>query len=140
MSGPTLFDLPEYTEPIKWNEMVVSLSFDERQIIRWIINLHNDGKAFDLDPTYSTGRIWERLPRPRIKSDIVSESPDVAEMDCRNLAGILDASLGSIFFDPPFVIKGLEGRELTGVIEKRFSAYPTVEALWGFYKASLEEF
>jgi hypothetical protein len=138
-TSPTLFDLPEYTEPIRWDEMVVSLSFDERQIIRWIINLHNGGQPFHLDPTYSTGRIWEGLPGPMIKMDLVPQTNGVITSDARSLP-LASGSLRSVFFDPPFVIKGLEGRELTGVIETRFSAYPTCEALWGFYQASLREF
>lgn len=101
--------------------------------------LHNMGQPFDLDPTYSTGRIWEGLPQPRLKFDLAPQIPGVIAADARDLpldSGLLD----SVFFDPPFLIKGLEGRESTGVIEMRFSAYPTPGALWGFYRASLQEF
>ena len=57
-----LFEIEEKIKPFQWAELAVSLTYKERDIIRWIMLLHNDGKPFDVDPTYSTGRFWDGIP------------------------------------------------------------------------------
>lgn len=53
---------------------------------------------------------------------------------------LANESISSIIFDPPFVAKNTKDRVPNGIIEMRFSGYPTVGRLWEFYLESLVEF
>jgi len=135
-NNPMLFDFPETIRKPKWDEMVASLSYDEKEIIRWIILLHNKGQAFDIDPTYSIGRFWEGLPKPKYKYDINPQVEGVEKADTRKLP-LADDSVNSIMFDPPFVVAP---SPKPGIIRDRFSCYANVKELWKFYDEALQEF
>ena len=132
----TLFDVPETVRPIRWNEKARTVLTDEREIIRWIMLLHNDSQRFDLDPTYSTGRFWRGLPKPRLRFDIAPQVPGVVCADARRLP-LADNSVQSVMFDPPFVVAP---NPKPGIIRDRFSCYRNVPELWDFYRDALAEF
>jgi len=132
----TLFDVPETVQPIRWNEKARTVSADEREIIRWIMLLHNDGEGFDLDPTYSTGRFWRGLPQPRLRFDIAPQIPGVIRADARNLP-VASNGVKSVMFDPPFVVAP---SPRPGIIRDRFSCYRNIPDLLGFYRDALAEF
>lgn len=134
MQNLTLFDL-EVEEKVAWNGYATTLEFDELRLLKSIMKLYTGGQPFDVDPTYSRGRLWRGLPQPRHKFDLEPQSPDVQQGDCRSLP-FADGGLQSVFFDPPFLIKG--GAE--SVIKKRFSDYPSIDALWEMYADALKEF
>lgn len=134
-----LFDIEEIAEPFAWDELAVSLTYNEKDIIRWIILLHNGGKPFDMDPTYSTGRFWTDIPGPRLKFDINPQAEGVTEADARAIP-LPDASVRSIMFDPPFVVGGHNEGFKDGIIKKRFSFFKTMEDLYSFYNGALTEF
>lgn len=140
MNQPTLIDVPEAIAPTYWNDKATSLSYDEPQIIRWIMLLHNNGNAFDVDPTYSKGVFWRDLPKPKYKFDLAPQIDGVEQADARALP-LANSSVDSIMFDPPFVIKNVArvGGTL-GKIEARFSGYKSVPELWQFYHDALTEF
>jgi len=132
-----LFEIPEAIRQPKWDEKAVSLSFDENAIIRWIMELHNAGKPFDIDPTYSTGRFWDGLPKPRLKFDMSpSDMGSVSKADARFLP-LKDGVVSSIMFDPPFVVAP---SPKPGIIRDRFSCYKNITALWQFYLLAMHEF
>ena len=131
----TLFEIPEELAQPKWGEMAVSLSFDETAIIAWIMRLHNNDNAFDVDLTYSTGRLWANIPRPIITMDISKDSMASVLADSRAIP-LKDMSVGSIFFDPPFVVAP---SCKPGIIRDRFSCYKNVQQLWAFYKETIIE-
>lgn len=135
----TLFEIEEKVKPFRWSELAVSLTNNERDIIRWIMLLHNDGKPFDVDPTYSTGRFWDGIPGPRHRFDINPQVEDVIEADARAIP-LPDASVRSIMFDPPFVVGGHNEGFKDGIIKKRFSFFRTMKELYSFYDAALAEF
>ena len=134
-----LFDIEESVEPIRWDEKVMSLSFNEADIIRWIMALHNEGKPFEVDPTYSTGRFWEGIPGPKYKFDINPQVEGVIEADARHLP-LPDKSISSIMFDPPFIVGSHNERFKEGIIKKRFGYYKTMKDLHNFYREALLEF
>ena len=139
MMATGLFDDVVVEERVNWNDMAVSLEFDERRIIKAIMKLHNNGRTFDVDPTYSRGVFWEGLPKPKHRFDINPQCEGVEQADARALP-LDDCSVDSIMFDPPFVLKDVVNRKVTGIIETRFFAYKNSDELWGMYKASLREF
>lgn len=135
-----LFDGIQAKRKVQRGDVVFSLSFDERKIIQSIIDLYNNGEPFDLDPTYSTGRFWQGLPQPIHKFDMFPQTPDTRQANS-NCLPFEDGEIGSIMFDPPFVIKNqerLNGKR--GKIESRFYGYPTINHLREHYQSTLREF
>ena len=128
-------DLPAVRERVDWGAKALSLSFNETDILAWIIQLHNHNQAFDLDVTYSTGRMWRGLPEPKYKCDLVPQSADVIQSDARNLP-FLGSCMHSVMFDPPFVTAP---RATPGIIRDRFSCYKNIPDLWDFYRDALWE-
>jgi SAM-dependent methyltransferase len=108
----------------------------ETDILSWIIKLHNHNEPFDLDVTYSTGRMWRELKQPKYKTDLVPQTSDTIQADARNLP-FADSSMTSIAFDPPFVIAP---RCAPGIVRDRFSCYKNIPELWQFYRDALWEF
>lgn len=133
---PQLFEMPQSLGKKSWDDMAMSCSDDETQIIRWIMLLHNGGKAFDLDPCYSTGRFWTGLPEPLLKTDLEPQVAGCGQADVRHL-GLGDNAVESCMFDPPFVC-GKSDVE-TGVIRARFSAFKNPAEMNQFYIDAIRE-
>lgn len=128
-------DVPEKIPWLK-DEIAFTLSFDQTKILKDIIRLYNNGQAFDVDCTYSKGVFWRKLPKPKQKFDLEPRSYDVVKASADALP-IETNSVGSIMFDPPFKASN---SNVKGIIEERFTAFASVEALWGFYQQALWEF
>lgn len=118
--------------------IIKTISYSQDEILGWIIRLYcPDG--FDLDPTYSTGNFYKKIPQPRLKFDIKPKSSDVRYADCRDLP-IESESINTIIFDPPFVA-AIPKREANGIITSRFGYYANIQhKLWGMYHDALREF
>jgi hypothetical protein len=122
--------------------VIKSLSFDQDEILQWIIQLYCP-EGFELDPTYSTGVYYQgRVPVPKLRFDLRPTSKYVNKADCRHLP-LPDQSIGSINFDPPFTI----GRRTSdGIIEgesiipRRFDSFYNLADCWNMYYDSLREF
>lgn len=126
------------SEKFDWSKHHRSVCKTDKEIINAIINLHNNGNNFTLDPTYSKGVFWKGLESPPIRFDINPQIDGVEMADCRKLP-LENSSISSIMFDPPFIIRESK-KESKGVIHNRFSSYKSVEELWSFYNDALKEF
>ena len=119
---------------------VVSVCYSQDEILQSIMSLHNSEHPFECDPTFSTGRFYKHLPEPRFKYDLNVQVPGVEQADARHLP-LADASVSSLIFDPPFVMKDPKRRNgHLGVIESRFGGYGSASELYGFYQDALTEF
>ena len=124
--------------------VIKSVGNNQHMIIRDIINLHNGGKGFDADMTYSIGAFYGKfkdddgnefeIPEPRLKFDVYPQGDDVIKLDPWGSWPIADNSLDSIMLDPPFVISSmsspamLEDRDDNCLISRRFASfYPRYE-------------
>lgn len=125
--------------------IIKSTSYDQTDIINNIIELHIGSGVIDCDPTYSTGVFYKKnkIKDPKLKFDIKPQVDGVSMADSRSLP-IDDNSIGSIMFDPPFVVsKGpslKENKKGSNIISSRFSSYESIKQLWGYYKDSISEF
>lgn len=127
--------------------VIKSTSFDNSEIIKSILELHVPGHKIDCDPTYSKGVFYKNngLDAPDLKFDLVPQTDDTVQADCRHLP-LLDNSLDCIMFDPPFVISSGPSllaencKDGSNIINNRFSCFPTPSKLYEFYKESLVEF
>ena len=122
------------------NENVIrSVSDNQHQILKWIIELYVPEGRFDYDPTYSKGVFYKTdVPEPRFKSCLTAEGEVDFFADAQALP-IKSGSLNSICFDPPFV-GGSRKDGKPGIIKTRFSYYKNIPMLWGMYTFALAEF
>lgn len=123
--------------------MIKSISYDQGEIIRDILNLHVPEHKIDCDPTYSKGIFYTNtsIETPRYKFDILPYNDTVIYADCRNLP-LDNCSLNCIMFDPPFLATtGKSLKEENGnIINKRFGVYSNEKELHQFYIDSMKEF
>ena len=127
------------------NDVVKSVSYDNGEIIRSILELHVPNHHVDCDPTYSKGNFYKNsgVKEPWLKFDISPQTDDTVQSDFRHLP--LDGgSVDCIMFDPPFVISN--GPSLddcpdgSNIIHNRFSSFKNPQELFGCYYDALCEF
>ena len=88
----------------KTDKVIKSISYDQSEIIKWIIQLHIKSGKIDCDPTYSKGNFYNNtgIEKPKYIFDISPQTEDTIKADARNLP-LEDKSINSIMFDPPFL-------------------------------------
>lgn len=117
--------------------LISTVHYDQTEILNAISSLYLDGGIFEVDPTYGRGNLYKSFPVPLHKFDIKPRKKGVIEADCRDLQKWLrDDSVGSIMFDPPFLIGG--GKN--GIMHGKYGTFRTKEELETFFKQSLHEF
>lgn len=122
--------------------MIKSVSYDEQEIIQWILQLHCKTQI-ELDPTYSKGNFYKgNFDQPIYKFDLYPQVDGVIEANAENLP-LENESINTIMFDPPFL--ATKGKSLiidngSNKINKRFGVYPTEKELHQFYLNALSEF
>ncbi len=122
--------------------MVKSISYDQGEILRSILELHVPGNRIELDCTYSSGNFYKNtgVPVPPLRFDINPKDESVRYGDARNLP-LEDGSVGCMVFDPPFL--ATTGKSLSGsdgnIINRRFGVYPSERELFLFYRDALKE-
>lgn len=120
-------------------DVIKSISYDQSEILNWIIALYLDGCPFELDPTYSTGQFYKHgVPEPDMKLDIHPQVDDCLEVDVRDLP-FPDNSIKSCIFDPPFLANS-PNRKVLGKMRERFSSpYKNQSGLMKFYQEAISE-
>lgn len=115
--------------------MVKSISYQQEEILQNILKLNVKDKSFDLDPTYSKGNFYKsgEIKEPKLKFDLNPQTEDTSKASFEKLP-ILNKTINSIIFDPPFIING------SGVIKNRFGCYKNIKKLKKSYKNALLEF
>ena len=123
--------------------MIKSISYDQTEIIKGILQLHVKNKRVDCDPTYSVGNFYKNtgVEKPIYCFDINPQVDGVKFGDSRNLP-LPDDSIECEMFDPPFLATtgaSLSKNDNNNVINKRFGVYPNEKELHQFYIDSLKE-
>ena len=123
--------------------MIKSISYDQSEIIKWILELHVPSKRIECDATYSIGNFYKNtgVDDPTYKFDISPQIDGVEFGDSRNLP-LPDNSINCMMFDPPFLAttgKSLNENNDNNIINKRFGVYPSEQELHQFYIDSLKE-
>jgi SAM-dependent methyltransferase len=125
-------------ETEKKKEIIKTISYEQDEIMQSIIDLYCPN-GFELDPTYSKGNFYKKIPQPKYKFDLLPQSEDVIKADCGELP-LEDNSINTIMFDPPFVA-GIQNKSNDGIIINRFGSYKNVSVeLWNMYHKALKEF
>lgn len=130
------------------NDTIIrNTSYSQKEILKNIMTLYNNGEAFDCDITASQLKFYLKnrgdeyeLPVPKHLFDVYPQSEDVKQIVPFQKIPMDDNSLGSIVFDPPFVISpktcksALEGKDKSCLMFKRFSSfYPVSELYYNYY-------
>lgn len=123
--------------------MIKSISYEQSEIIKNILQLHVPNHVIDIDPTYSIGNFYKNtgIEQPKYKFDILPQTKGVEYGDSRCLP-IDTNSINCEMFDPPFLAttgKSLYESDNNNIINKRFGVYPNEKELHQFYVDSLKE-
>lgn len=143
---------------IEYDNVVRSIAYDQHEILYNIMQMHNGGKPFECDMTYSKGAFYgdfnitdiagERrtvsIPRPGITFDVAPQDEETAKIEPDGPLPLEDGSIGSIVVDLPFVIsvgKSMKQdprhdpetfKKGSNIITNRFSGY---YPRWEMYKS-----
>jgi len=136
---PTLFDNCTESMPTsKERRLLPSYSFDQREILRSIIELHcPDG--IDIDAAYGNGGFYSPIEQPRIAFDVDPQKQGVIKASSARLP-LASCSSRTIMFDPPFITYISGARDHNSIMSRRFGGYYTYEDLESHYRKSLGEF
>lgn len=126
------------------SEIIRSTNSNQEEIINDILKLHSKNGYIDVDVTYSKGVFYKSgvVEQPRLKFDLQPQTDDTVKCSSDNLS-LVDNSVNTIMFDPPFVISGktyANNQEGSSKIAKRFGTYHSFEELKTHYYYSLKEF
>lgn len=120
--------------------LIKSISYEQDEILQWIIRLYVPTGCFDADASYSRGGFYRKVPHPRRCYDLHPMDDSVVRADCRHLP-LPNDSLTSLVLDLPFL--ATTGKSLaanTGnIISRRFSVCRNEEELAALYQDALRE-
>lgn len=117
----------------------LSVFKDDGEVLKAISDIHLRGKWFDLDCTYSKGVFYNKIPQPKIKSDILPLFDDVLMVDSTKMDIFTNNSLNSIVFDPPFLFRKRKS-DNNDKMSTRFSCFNSYDDLTDMYSNSLLQF
>lgn len=117
----------------------LSVFKDDGEVLKAISDIHLRDKWFDLDCTYSKGIFYNKIPQPKIKSDILPLFDDVLMADSTKMDIFTNNSLNSIVFDPPFLFRKRKS-DNNDKMSARFSYFNSYEDLTDMYSNSLSQF
>lgn len=132
-------------------ETIKSIGYSQHELLYNIMNMHNDGKPFDMDLTYSKGAFYGsfnitsidgekktiKIPQPKYKLDVCPQQDDTIKIEPLGNLPFDDNSIGSVVFDPPFVISVGPSmntdNKRNNIIARRFASYYPVNQLLESY-------
>ena len=130
-------------EELNNSTIVKSISFDQKEILYNIMQLHNGGKPYDCDITASTLKFYEvksndayNIPEPKYLFDVYPQFDRVGKITPFQKIPLEDESIESIIIDLPFVISphnapsAKNPKEGSSLISQRFSSFYPVGELY----------
>lgn len=149
---------------MEYNDVIRSIGYNQHEILYNIMQMHNNGKPFDCDPTYSIGNFYGKfniaktngetteieIPAPKYKFDVCPQVEGVEKIEPLGKLPLEDSSIDSICVDLPFVIScgpsmntpdvDENGNKVkNNLISRRFASYYPVANLLKSYKHFLKE-
>lgn len=121
-------------------DVIRSVSYDQTEILKWILKLYVPEGSFEVDSTFSKGGFYKGIPPPRLCFDLNPQTEGVIQADCRELP-LEDSSIASLVFDPPFLAttgKSLEDGK-GNIINRRFSVCKSETELQSLYSDAVRE-
>ena len=117
---------------IRNKNSIKTISYDQTEILSWIMRLYNNRQPFDCDLTASKCIFWKSLPKPEHLFDV---NPQIEGVKHLSEADTLDAcSFNSIVFDLPFIVT----TGVIGKIRERFTHFESIADLYSTNDEMLE--
>lgn len=127
--------------------VIKNISTDQSEILKWIMDLYNDGQPFECDMTASELKFYGKrngckydIPLPKILMDVYPTSDDIIKITPFNKLPLEDNSICSMVCDLPFVCSPktcksmIEKKDGSNLISNRFSSwYPMQEGYENIY-------
>ena len=114
---------------IRNKNSIKTISYDQTEILAWIMRLYNNRLPFDCDLTASKCIFWKSLPKPEHLFDVNPQIEGVQHLS--EADNLKDCSFNSVVFDLPFLVsKGAMSK-----IKERFTYFESVDEI---YKANDE--
>lgn len=149
---------------MEYDEVIKSIGYDQHEILYNIMQMHNGGKPFDCDMTYSIGNFYGKfnikdskgeireieIPAPKYKYDVCPQVDGVEKIEPLGPLPLEDNSIDSIVIDLPFVIScgpsmntpdyDENGNKVrNNLISRRFACYYPVAQLLESYRHWISE-
>jgi tRNA G10 N-methylase Trm11 len=121
------------------SNVIRSISTDQTEILQNILHLHVPN-GFDCDVTYGNGSFYKNIQKPNLMFDIDPQESGVVRA-CSTALPLLDGSISSAIFDPPFLTYVRSGRDGNGgmVMARRYAGYWHYNELEEHYRKTLQE-
>lgn len=132
--------------------IIRNISFDQKEILYNIMNLHNEGKAFEADMTASTLGFYKNkkndkynIPEPKILLDVFPQRDDIIKIEEYKPLPLEDNSIESMVCDLPFIVAPkkspsiLNPNDGSNIIFNRFHSFYPVSDMLAQYKFWIEE-
>lgn len=126
--------------------VVKNISTDQSEILKWIIDLHNNGDSFDCDITASELKFYHSkdgkydIPTPKILMDVYPVNDNIIKITPFEKLPLEENSVSSIVCDLPFVCSPktcksvVDKKEGANIISNRFASwYPMQEGYENIY-------
>lgn len=140
---------------VEYNNLIKSIGYNQHSILKDIMDMHNEGKPFDADMTYSKGNFYGHfkrimndgtvdefeIPRPKYKFDVSPQDEETVKLDPWGNIPLSDNSIDSIVCDLPFVIapRNTKSNDGSNITIKRFSSYYPIGECINSYNHWLKE-
>ena len=109
---------------IKNKNAIKTISYDQSEILAWIMKLYNNSKTFDCDLTASKCIFWKSLPQPLHLYDKYPQLEYIKPLSETDMLN--DESFDSIIYDLPFIVSA----GAIGMIRQRFTHFESIEELF----------
>lgn len=132
--------------------IIRNISFDQKEILYNIMNLHNEGKPFEADMTASTLGFYKNkkndkynIPEPKILLDVFPQRDDIIKIEEYKPLPLEDNSIESMVCDLPFIVAPkkspsiLNPNDGSNIIFNRFHSFYPVSDMLAQYKFWIEE-
>jgi hypothetical protein len=138
------------------SEVIKSISYNQHEILYNIMQLHNEGKPYECDVTYSKGGFYGYhqydgmlyyIPSPSLKFDVCPQTVDTQKLEVMGKFPMEDNSIHSIVIDLPFVVAPKtansvandDGKKRRNIMHKRFSSFYPVKEMLDTYAHFIRE-
>lgn len=111
---------------------------NEQELIKALLEIHNNGRDIECDPMYFRGKFYQDwLNRPKLTFDLNPQDDITVQGNATNLP-LDDNSLESIMLDPPFLICNRES-QYKYYSSKTHTYFKSFDELYSMYEWIIKE-
>ena len=140
------------SEKLNNNTVIKNISFNQKEILHNIMQLHNGGNPYEADMTASSLGFYKNkkndsyvIPEPKILLDVFPQREDIIKIEPYKPLPLEDNSIDSMVCDLPFVVAPHKSPSVvnpkngSNVIFNRFHSFYPASDMLAQYKFWIEE-